>query len=301
MQLILLSGLSGSGKSVALNALEDAGYFAVDNLPVTLISALVESVQSSSEKVAISIDARTGETISALASTVDEMKAKGVTSHVIFLEANDEALARRFAETRRPHPLAERITTGVADCIAEERRLLAEIAVLGHRIDTSGVSPNALRGWIKDWLHIDRTRLTLAFQSFGFKHRIPMDADFVFDARFLPNPFYDPKLRALSGKDEPVKKFMEANLNVTHFIDDIASFISRWLPSFAGDNRAALTIAIGCTGGQHRSVYIVEELALRFGRNQQVLVRHRDYAEGLIELQMRRPQRAPTQPEPPHE
>jgi len=281
MQLILLSGLSGSGKSVALNVLEDAGYFAVDNLPATLISALVESVRDATEKIAISIDVRTGETISALANLVQELNSKGINCQVIFLEANDEALARRFAETRRPHPLAERITTGVADCIREERRLLADVALLGHRIDTSGVSPNALRGWIKDWLQIDRTRLTLSFQSFGFKHGIPMDADFVFDARFLPNPFYDPKLRALSGKDEPVKKFMEADLNVAHFIDDIASFLLRWLPSFARDNRAALTIAIGCTGGQHRSVYIVEELAMRYGTGQQVLVRHRDFAERL--------------------
>ena len=281
MQLILLSGLSGSGKSVALHVLEDAGYFAVDNLPATLISALMESVRGTTEKVAISIDARTGETISALSHLVQEMNSKGINCQVIFLEANDAALARRFSETRRPHPLAERITTGVADCIREERRLLADVAELGHRIDTSGVSPNALRGWIKDWLQIDRTQLTLSFQSFGFKHGIPMDADFVFDARFLPNPFYDPNLRPLSGKDEPVKKFMDADLNVAHFIDDIASFLLRWLPSFARDNRAALTIAIGCTGGQHRSVYIVEELASRFGSGQQVLLRHRDFAERL--------------------
>jgi RNase adapter protein RapZ len=279
MQLILLSGLSGSGKSVALHVLEDAGYFAVDNLPATLISALVESVRGTTEKIAISIDARTGETISALSHLMQEMNSKGINCQVIFLEANDAALARRFAETRRPHPLAERVTTGVADCIREERRLLADVAELGHRIDTSGVSPNALRGWIKDWLQIDRTQLTLSFQSFGFKHGIPMDADFVFDARFLPNPFYDPNLRPLSGKDEPVKKFMDADLNVAHFIDDIASFLLRWLPSFARDNRAALTIAIGCTGGQHRSVYIVEELANRFGSGQQVLLRHRDFAE----------------------
>jgi RNase adapter protein RapZ len=281
MQLILLSGLSGSGKSVALHVLEDAGYFAVDNLPATLISALVESVRGTTEKIAISIDARTGETISALSHLMQEMNSKGINCQVIFLEANDAALARRFAETRRPHPLAERITTGVADCIREERRLLADVAELGHRIDTSGVSPNALRGWIKDWLQIDRTQLTLSFQSFGFKHGIPMDADFVFDARFLPNPFYDPNLRPLSGKDEAVKKFMDADLNVAHFIDDIASFLLRWLPSFARDNRAALTIAIGCTGGQHRSVYIVEELANRFGSGQQVLLRHRDFAERL--------------------
>ncbi|HEX9390505.1 MAG TPA: RNase adapter RapZ [Usitatibacteraceae bacterium] len=276
MQLVLLSGLSGSGKSVALKVLEDAGYFAVDNLPATLIPALLESLRSTSSKIAISIDARTGDTLDALPAIVAGMNERQLDCRVIFLEASDDALARRFSETRRPHPLAERVTGGVAACVAEERRMLADIAELGHRIDTSDVSPNTLRGWIKDWLKLDRSRITLAFQSFGFKHGIPMDADLVFDARFLPNPFYDPKLRPLSGKDAAVKAFLEADLNVAHFIDDIASFILRWLPSFVRDNRAALTIAIGCTGGQHRSVYIVEELAHRFGANQQVLARHRD-------------------------
>lgn len=154
--------------------------------------------------------------------------------------------------------------------------MLADIAELGHRMDTSDVNPNALRGWIKDWLKVDRNRIALAFQSFGFKHGIPMDADLVFDARFLPNPYYDPVLRPLTGKDAQVKAFLQGDLNVEHFIDDIGSFLLRWLPSFMGDNRAALTVAIGCTGGQHRSVYIVEELAHRFGSGQQVLIRHRD-------------------------
>ena len=278
MQLVLLSGLSGSGKSVALKVLEDAGYFAVDNLPATLIPALLESLQNASSKIAISIDARTGDTLDVLPAIVADMNERQMDCRVIFLEASDDALARRFSETRRPHPLAERVTGGVAACVAEERRMLADIAELGHRIDTSDVSPNTLRGWIKDWLKLDRSRITLAFQSFGFKHGIPMDADLVFDARFLPNPFYDPKLRPLSGKDEAVRAFLEADLNVAHFIDDIASFILRWLPSFVRDNRAALTVAIGCTGGQHRSVYIVEELAHRFGASQQVLARHRDVA-----------------------
>lgn len=278
MQLVLLSGLSGSGKSVALKVLEDAGYFAVDNLPATLIPALLESLQEASSRIAISIDARTGDTLDVLPAIVAGMNERQVDCRIIFLEASDDALARRFSETRRPHPLAERITGGVAACVAEERRMLADIAELGHRIDTSDVSPNTLRGWIKDWLKLDRSRITLAFQSFGFKHGIPIDADLVFDARFLPNPFYDPKLRPLSGKDEAVKIFLEADLNVAHFVDDIASFILRWLPSFVRDNRAALTIAIGCTGGQHRSVYIVEELAHRFGASQQVLARHRDVA-----------------------
>ena len=276
MQLILLSGLSGSGKSVALNALEDAGYFAVDNLPASLIGALIDSIKANSKKVAISIDARTGETIATLPDTIRQLALGGIDVRVIFLEANDEALARRFSETRRPHPLTDKIPGNVIACIKEERRMLADIAELGHRMDTSNVSPNVLRSWIKDWLEVDRNRIALAFQSFGFKHGIPIDADLVFDARFLPNPFYDPLLKLLSGKDAPVRAFLQADLNVAHFIDDIASFLIRWLPSFMRDNRAALTIAIGCTGGQHRSVYVVEELAQRFGSEQQVLIRHRD-------------------------
>ena len=276
MQLVLLSGLSGSGKSVALNALEDAGYFAVDNLPASLISALIDSVKSISEKVAISIDARTGETIAALPDTIRQLAFDGIDCRVIFLEANDEALARRFSETRRPHPLSDKIAAGVIACIKAERQMLADIAELGHRMDTSGISPNTLRGWIRDWLQVDRNRITLTFQSFGFKHGIPIDADLVFDVRFLPNPFYEPLLRPLSGKDAPVKAFLQADLNVTHLIDDVASFLIRWLPSYMRENRAALTIAIGCTGGQHRSVYVVEELAQRLGSEQQVLIRHRD-------------------------
>ncbi|MBL8510978.1 MAG: RNase adapter RapZ [Betaproteobacteria bacterium] len=276
MQLILVSGLSGSGKSVAIKALEDAGYFAVDNLPANLIPALIDSLAGHSEKVAISVDARTGETLASLPEIIGGLTSRGLDCRVIFLEAGEEALAKRFSETRRPHPLAERITGGVTACIAEERRLLADIATLGHRLDTSNVNPNTLRSWIKDWLNLDKSRITLAFQSFGFKHGIPIDADMVFDVRFLPNPFYDPLLRPLTGKDAPVKQFLANDLNVDHFINDTAAYIMRWLPFFVRDNRAALTIAVGCTGGQHRSVHIIDELAERFGSNQQVLVRHRD-------------------------
>jgi RNase adapter protein RapZ len=276
MKLILLSGLAGAGKTVALRAVEDAGYFAVDNLPTPLLRPLIETMRNEHDKVVVSIDVRTHESIGELPEIIEEAKASGVDCRLVFLEANDDSLARRFAESRRPHPLAERITSGVPACIAEERRLLASIAELGHHIDTSDVRPNTLRRWIKDWLDVDASRLSLAFQSFGFKHGIPRDADMVFDARFLPNPYYDPALRPLSGKDAAVKTFLESDLNVTHYVDDIASFVLRWLPSFVRDNRAALTIAIGCTGGQHRSVFIVEELALRFGSSEQVLVRHRD-------------------------
>jgi RNase adapter protein RapZ len=275
MKIVLVSGFSGSGKSVALKALEDAGYFAVDNLPVALVPSLINELHDVS-LVAIAIDVRAGESIASLPSMIEALQVRDIDCRVLFVEANDDAIARRFAETRRPHPLAERVSGGVAACIAEERRMLADIAELGHRMDTSGVTANTLRGWIKDWLKLDRAQISLTFQSFGFKHGIPMDADLVFDARFLPNPFYDPALRPLTGRDEAVKAFLQNDLNVGHFIDDIVSFILRWLPSFARDNRAALTIAIGCTGGQHRSVFIAEELSRRFGANQQVLVRHRD-------------------------
>ena len=275
MQLILISGLSGSGKSVALKALEDSSYFCVDNLPSTLITSLTSQLRGNEDKVAISVDARSAATIAGLPAIIETLRQQEIDCRVIFLEANVESLARRFSETRRPHPLAERIN-GLAACIEEERRLLADIAELGHRIDTSEVGPNVLRGWIKDLLSIDRSRITLSFQSFGFKHGIPLDADFVFDVRFLPNPYYDPKLRPLTGKDEEVIAFMREDLNVAHLIDDVASFLFRWLPAFARDNRSALTVAIGCTGGQHRSVYIVSELAERFGSQQQVLVRHRE-------------------------
>ena len=275
MQVILISGLSGSGKSVALKALEDAGYFSVDNLPATLIPALAEQLHGNEDKVAISVDARSAATIANLPDIIDALHERDIDCRLIFLEANVESLARRFSETRRPHPLADRIN-GMAACIEEERRVLADIAELGHRIDTSEVGPSVLRGWIKDLLGIDRSRITLCFQSFGFKHGIPLDADYVFDVRFLPNPYYDPKLRPLTGNDAQVIAFLREDLSVAHLIDDVASFLLRWLPAFARDNRSALTVAIGCTGGQHRSVYIANELAERFGSQQQVLVRHRE-------------------------
>ena len=182
MQLVLISGLSGSGKSVALHALEDSGYFAVDNLPAILIPALVESQRNnrrSTEKIAISIDARTSHTLDALPRIIEDLREHEIDCRTVFLEANDEALTRRFSESRRPHPMAQRVGAGggIESCIAEERRILMPIASLAHRIETSGVSTNTLRTWIKDWLHLDQSRITLAFQSFGFKHNLPIDAD----------------------------------------------------------------------------------------------------------------------------
>jgi RNase adapter protein RapZ len=277
MQLVLLSGVSGSGKSVALRALEDAHFFCVDNLPADLISPLVEYAESRGEpKVAISADARSRESLGRLPDIVDKLRERGHDVRVIFLDSNDESLVRRFSETRRPHPLA-REGQALPEAIAEERRLLAWLAEIGHRIDTSALLPAQLRGWVQDLVVTDRERLVLTFESFGFKGGVPLDADYVFDARcVLPNPHYDPKLRNQTGKDADVVAYLERETQAGIFIEDIQRFLQRWLPSFMLDQRASITVAIGCTGGRHRSVYIAEQLAERFGSEHQVVLRHRD-------------------------
>jgi len=277
MQLVLLSGVSGSGKSVALKALEDADYFCVDNLPADLIGPLADYAMSRGEqKVAISADARSADSLGKLPEIVEKERARGNDVRVIFLDAYDESLAKRFHETRRPHPLA-REGQSLAEAIAEERRLLSWLAEIGQRIDTSALTPSQLRGWIQDLVVTDRARLTLAFESFGFKGGVPLDADFVFDARcVLPNPHYDSHLRPLTGHDPEVIAFLERETQAGILIEDIQRFLQRWLPTFQLDQRASLTVAIGCTGGRHRSVYIAEQLGERFASDYQVVVRHRD-------------------------
>jgi len=277
MRIVLLSGVSGSGKSVALKALEDSGYFCVDNLPADLIAALVDyAVARGEPNVAISADARSREGLGSLPAIVEKERARGNDVRVIFLDATDESLARRFAETRRPHPLA-REGQSLAEAIAEERRVLAWLAEIGQRIDTSNLTPNQLRGWVQDLVVTDRSRLTLTFESFGYKGGVPLDADYVFDARcILPNPHYDPQLRPLTGRDAPVIAFLQSETQAEILIEDIQRFLQRWLPRFLLDQRATLTVAIGCTGGRHRSVYIAEQLAERFGSEHNVVLRHRD-------------------------
>jgi RNase adapter protein RapZ len=275
MQLILISGLSGSGKSVALNVLEDCGYYCVDNLPVGMVMPLLDSfVGSGHEHVALSMDARSGTSVRQLPQTVAALKQHGVDVRLIFLEAKDEALIKRFSETRRRHPLSQDGLT-VAESIARERELLGDIGEYAHHIDTSELSPNTLRGWIKNLVEIDRSRLTLLFESFGFKQGIPLDADFVFDVRCLPNPYYDPRLRELTGLHPAVAAFLDANEPTQNMYRDIHGFIAAWLPAFVRDNRSYLTIAIGCTGGQHRSVYFAERLGAAFSAGNQVMIRHR--------------------------
>ena len=276
MQLVIITGLSGSGKSVALKVLEDAAYYTTDNLPVKLLPDMVDFLRDAGyARIAVSIDARSGDTLSELPRHVRELKSRGVDVRVLFLEAKTETLLKRFSETRRRHPLSAGELT-VVECVARERELLADIGGESHHIDTSELNPNALRAWIKEFVESDHSGLTLLFESFGYKHGIPLDADLVFDVRCLPNPFYDPALRPLTGKHRAVLEFLEADANVKRMYQDIRDFIRNWLPCFMADNRSYLTVAIGCTGGEHRSVYFVEKLARDFREARRVLVRHRE-------------------------
>ena len=274
MQLIIVTGLSGSGKSVVLKALEDTGYYCVDNLPATLLPQIYENLSSNQKLIAVSTDTRSA-ALEALPENIEKLKAQGVNVQVLFLESTTQALVKRFSETRRRHPLSNDDIT-LAESIECERKLLGPLSELGHHIDTSDLSANTLRGWVKDFVAQENKNITLLFTSFGFKHGIPLDADFVFDVRCLPNPHYDPKLRPMTGRDAPVKAFLDKQPLVHDMYQDIQNFVARWLPSFVQENRSYLTIAIGCTGGHHRSVHIVEELGKHFSQQQQVLIRHRE-------------------------
>ena len=276
MQLFLISGLSGSGKSVALKVLEDSGFYCVDNLPAELLPALMDNLRHAGKtRVAVSIDVRSGGGVQQLPQYIEQLKQHGIDVRLLFLDSQTDTLVKRFSETRRRHPLSDDKLT-LPECVQRERDLLAEIGHIGHHIDTSELGANALRAWVKDFMVLDRARLTLLFQSFGFKNGIPLDADMVFDVRCLPNPHYDPVLRPLSGRDVAVIEFLEHTPNAQKMYADIRNFVENWLPCFLADNRSYLTVAIGCTGGQHRSVYLAEKLARHFEAQQQVLLRHRE-------------------------
>ena len=276
MQIVLVSGLSGSGKSIAIAVLEDAGYYCVDNLPLAMLQPLVDYLtREGHTRIAIAIDARSSASFTQLPQIAETLRSQGADLRVIFLEAKTLTLVQRFSETRRRHPLSSD-TVSLQEAIQLEREMLAEIAPLAHRIDTSDLSASALRLWIKDLIGQDRSRITLLFESFGFKHGIPLDADLVFDVRCLPNPHYVAELRPLTGRDQPVQDFLEASPNAMALLADIRGFVENWLPCFIRDHRAYLTVAIGCTGGQHRSVYFAETLAAAFREREQVLVRHRE-------------------------
>ena len=278
MLVVIVSGLSGSGKSVALNVLEDASYYCVDNLPATLLTDTIAFLKDAGyERIGVSVDARSGPALDALPGSVDAMKALGIDVRLLFLDAKNDTLIKRFSETRRRHPLAAENLT-LDESISRERELLEPIGEIGHHIDTSDLSANTLRSWVKDLVEIDRSGMTLLFESFSFKQGIPLDADMVFDVRCLPNPFYDPRMRPLTGLDAEVIAFLDALPDARRMEADIGDFIGRWLPAFQRDNRAYLTVALGCTGGQHRSVYFAERLAQRFRTEAPVLVRHRQLA-----------------------
>ncbi|MBY0577088.1 MAG: RNase adapter RapZ [Gallionellaceae bacterium] len=286
MQLILISGLSGSGKSVALKTLEDAGFYCVDNLPAELLPNLVgQLLPIGYRNIAVSVDVRSANSVRALPSLMLQFMQKDMAVHLLYLDAQTDALVKRFSETRRLHPLSDGTSLGngkqgrtLPECVAYERELLAEISDIGHRIDTTELNANALRTWIKQFIKVDRARLTLLFESFGFKHGIPLDADLVFDVRCLPNPHYNEDLRPLTGRDAAVIGFLDETPSAQKMYGDIRNFIADWLPCYIADNRSYLTVAIGCTGGQHRSVYFAEKLARHFESRQQVLVRHRGLA-----------------------
>lgn len=276
MHLIILTGLSGSGKSVALRALEDSGFYCIDNLPATMLPLLSHHVEASLQnKVAISIDSRSA-ALENLPSAIEHLKNSGHQVDLLFLESNVETLVNRFSETRRKHPLSNDHTT-LAESISRERELLSSLSQLSHRIDTSNINANALRNYVRELIAQPPNKMVLLFSSFGFKNGIPLDADFVFDVRSLPNPHYDKDLRPLTGRDEAVVTFLENTPMVIEMLTDIKHFIEKWLSSFEHDNRSYLTVAIGCTGGQHRSVYFVEQLSRYFKKSQhKVIVRHRE-------------------------
>ncbi len=283
--VVLVTGMSGGGKSEAMHALEDAGFFCVDNLPAELLMEFLRLEQQRGERrVAIAVDVRSAGSLPLLLPLFKQLRADGVAIRSIFFDANTETLMRRFSETRRPHPLRQDQSPSSDDdghralleAIKLERELLGALRVESTVLDTSQLRPAQLRAWVRDLVVVEGHSLTLVFESFAFKHGVPSDADFVFDVRVLPNPYYDRALRPLSGRDQPVADYLVAQPEVGLMLSQISAFLTQWLPKFAADQRSYLTVAIGCTGGQHRSVYLVEALARHFAHHGQVLKRHRE-------------------------
>ena len=277
MQINLITGISGSGKSVALRAFEDAGYDCVDNLPVSLVENLIATLESEhSERVAVAIDARRGQSIADLPLILEHLK-RSHEVRVVFLNADTNTLVQRFSETRRRHPLSGKDdqfpAATLIEAIDKERGLLEPLRAQAHSIDTSNLPAHALRAWIQDLLKDKPLGLTVVFESFGFKKGLPSEADVVFDVRCLPNPHYDKVLRPLTGNDQAVQAFLEKIPEVRGMQEDMTQFIEKWLPHDIADGRSYLTVAIGCTGGQHRSVYLVNQIS-RYFRAQSALTNY---------------------------
>jgi RNase adapter protein RapZ len=285
MRLIVVSGLSGSGKSVALDMLEDLDFYCVDNIPAGLlpgfIAYTVRTSESSYRQTAVGLDVRNRpEDLAEVPRLLGSLRKSGIGCEMLFLRADNETLLKRFSETRRRHPLS-RAGMGLLEALEQEQRLLAPLANAADlTVDTSRLSVHELRELIRERMVEPRAAgPSLLFQSFAYRHGVPDDADFVFDARALPNPYWDPSLRDLTGRDEPVARFLDGEAEVARFLEDVRGFVERWLPSLVRSNRSYLTVAVGCTGGQHRSVYLAERLAAHFsGPEGQALVRHRDLA-----------------------
>jgi RNase adapter protein RapZ len=281
LALVLITGMSGSGKSVALHALEDAGYYCVDNLPPELLTPFVAlEQQHAARKVAIAMDVRSATSLPLVPEQLRKLRQQGVTVQSIFLDANTETLVRRFSETRRFHPLS-RIDASdqhraLVDAIELERELLGDMRDQAHVLDTSMIRSSQLQGYVKSLLSAPTSQLTLVFESFAFKRGVPLDADYVFDVRMLPNPHYESGLRHLTGRDDAVASYLRAHAEVKDMFDHIERFIAHWLDALVRDHRSYVTVAVGCTGGQHRSVYLVEELAHAFGTRWNTLRRHRE-------------------------
>jgi UPF0042 nucleotide-binding protein len=276
MDLLLIGGLSGSGKNVALGALEDSGYYTVNNLPLPLVVATAGHLaRAGRDRIAIALDVKVQPGLSGIAEAIEQLRAAGWKVRFLFLDATTLELVKRFSETRRRHPFSSDDRT-LTEAIEHERALLEDVRQLGFAFDTTELPAAALRNWIKDFISVDASRLTLLFESFGYKHGIPLDADLAFDVRCLPNPHYEPALRPLTGRDAAVVEFLERAPEVERMYNDIYHFVGSWLPDYARDNRNYLTVAIGCTGGRHRSVYLAERLARAFSPRYQVLTRHRE-------------------------
>jgi RNase adapter protein RapZ len=286
-ELVLVTGISGSGKSVALHALEDAGYFCVDNLPPELLRGFIAversrtQEQGGARRVAIAVDVRSAGSLPHLLPLLDALRAEGVTVRSYFLDASTDALVRRFSETRRPHPLssdpaAPAAPRALVDAIEIERGLLAGLRERSTIIDTSLLRPAQLARWLHETVGARGASLTLVFESFAFKHGVPLDADFVFDLRVLPNPHYIKQLRPLTGRDAPVAEYLAQQPEALEMCAMVEAFVGRWLEAFDDGQRAYLTVALGCTGGQHRSVWMAEQLAPRFAPRAPTLVRHRE-------------------------
>lgn len=285
MRLIVVSGLSGSGKSVALNMLEDLDYYCVDNIPAGLLPGFIAYTVRTNEPAyrltAVGVDARNRpEDLADVPRLVEELRRSGMGCEMLFLRAENEVLLKRFSETRRRHPLS-RSGLGLQEALDQEARMLAPVANAADlTIDTSRLSVHELRELVRERV-VERTEggPSLLFQSFAYRHGVPDDADFVFDARALPNPYWDPTLRDFTGRDAAVVRFLDQQEEVARFAADLQGFLERWLPSLVRSNRSYITVAVGCTGGQHRSVYLAEKLAAHFnGRFGQALIRHRDLA-----------------------